>query len=44
LIKFVWDENKNLLNKQKHGISFLEASTAFADENGRVIFDPEHSR
>jgi len=43
LIRFIWDENKNLINKRKHGISFDEASTAFADENGRVIFDPEHS-
>ncbi len=43
MIQFIWDENKNQSNKRKHGISFDEASTAFTDENGRVIFDPEHS-
>ena len=43
MIQFVWDENKNQRNRRKHGITFDEASTAFTDENGRVIFDPEHS-
>lgn len=43
MIQFVWDENKNQSNRRKHGITFDEASTAFTDENGRVIFDPEHS-
>ncbi len=43
MIQFVWDENKNQSNHRKHGITFDEASTAFTDENGRVIFDPEHS-
>lgn len=43
MIQFVWDENKNQSNHRKHGITFDEASTAFKDENGRVIFDPEHS-
>ncbi len=43
MIQFVWDENKNQRNRRKHGITFDEASPAFTDENGRVIFDPEHS-
>ena len=42
-MQFIWDENKNQSNKRKHGVTFAEASTAFADENGRLIFDPEHS-
>jgi uncharacterized protein len=27
--KFEWDEDKNLLNKRKHGLSFEEAATIF---------------
>lgn len=29
--------------KQKHGISFDEAKTVFADELGRLISDPDNS-
>ena len=29
---FEWDENKNQLNKRKHGISFEEALSVFLDE------------
>jgi len=42
-IRFEWDERKNSWNKQKHGVSFEEAATVFADENALVIRDPEHS-
>ena len=42
-IYFEWDENKNSINKQKHKISFEEASTVFYDENALLIDDPEHS-
>lgn len=28
---------------QKHGVSFDEAITVFADERGRLIADPDHS-
>ena len=30
-MKFEWDENKNKLNQQKHGISFEEAKEVFND-------------
>jgi len=40
---FEWDERKSRANRQKHGVSFEEARTAFLDENARVIPDPEHS-
>ena len=30
-------------NKRKHGVSFDEAKSVFADENGRLIHDPDHS-
>ncbi len=28
-MKFEWDENKNLLNREKHGVSFSEAKEIF---------------
>lgn len=43
IIKFEWDENKNLINQKKHKISFEEAQTVFYDTEALVINDPEHS-
>jgi uncharacterized DUF497 family protein len=40
---FEWDEHKNRLNIQKHGISFLEAMTVFDDENALYKPDIDHS-
>ena len=40
---FEWDDAKALENLKKHGISFSEASTVFADPLSRTIFDPLHS-
>lgn len=40
---FEWDENKNAINKRKHGVSFEEAKTVFYDTEALVIADPEHS-
>lgn len=31
--KFEWDNNKNVANKKKHGISFEDASDIFNDQN-----------
>lgn len=42
-IRFEWDERKNKSNERKHGVSFEEAQTAFADEEALVFFDPDHS-
>ncbi len=42
-LKFEWDERKNRSNQKKHGVSFREAETVFADEFGRLILDPDHS-
>ena len=42
-IRFVWDENKNELNKKKQGISFEEAKDVFGDENAILFNDPDHS-
>lgn len=30
-MKFEWDDNKNKLNQQKHGVTFEEARTVFDD-------------
>lgn len=38
-----WDEAKNTTNKRKHGISFQEAVTVFADEHALLLADPDHS-
>ena len=43
MIKFEWDENKNIINIEKHGVSFKEASTVFDDEYGVLISDVDHS-
>jgi hypothetical protein len=42
-LKFEWGETKNAANRRKHGVSFEEAQSAFADEFGRLISDPDHS-
>lgn len=43
-IIFEWDENKNIINKKKHKISFEEAQSVFYDEEALLISDPEHSQ
>ncbi len=42
-MKFVWDDDKAEVNRRKHGIGFSEASTVFSDEDGLLIYDPDHS-
>jgi uncharacterized DUF497 family protein len=37
--KFEWDEEKNIINFKKHGISFNEAKTVFSDKF--IIFFPD---
>jgi len=43
VMKFEWDEDKNISNFRKHGIWFEEAQTLWADESSSEFFDPEHS-
>jgi uncharacterized DUF497 family protein len=40
---FSWDIGKALVNFEKHGVSFEEAATAFADLDGLDWDDSEHS-
>ena len=42
-IRFTWDARKAAANAEKHGVTFEEAQTAFADERGLLIDDPDHS-
>jgi len=42
-LHFEWDENKAISNQKKHGISFEEAQSVFADSLGRLISDPDSS-
>jgi len=41
---FEWDENKELLNINKHKFSFTEASEAFYDYFAIIFDDIEHSQ
>ena len=41
---FEWDEEKNEINKQKHGVSFEEAQYVFKDPKHLIIEDLEHSK
>ncbi len=41
---FEWDEAKALANQQKHGVSFEEAATVFANPLAAIFDDPDHSQ
>lgn len=40
---FEWDEDKNIVNKQKHKISFETAAHVFDDPEYIEMYDFEHS-
>lgn len=42
-IRFGWDPQKERVNVNKHGISFDEALTVFADSSARIFDDEDHS-
>ena len=42
-MKFDWDETKNALNIEKHGINFKEAQTVFYDEHWIKVIDDGHT-
>ena len=41
---FEWDPAKDLLNQEKHGVSFDEAKYAFADPHLVILEDLTHDR
>jgi uncharacterized DUF497 family protein len=42
-MEFEWDKTKAATNLKKHGVTFAEASTVFADSLARIFDDDEHS-
>ena len=42
-LKFEWDEEKNMLNKKNHRISFEDATAVFEDPQVVTIYDEAHS-
>ena len=42
-LTFEWDEEKDLSNQKKHGVSFEEAKTVFNDPRSITIADEQHS-
>lgn len=42
-LEFEWDPRKAATNRQKHGVEFEEAVTAFVDPHSVTIPDPDHS-
>ena len=43
MLRFEWDPKKAAANLRKHSVSFDDAQTVFADENAKLIDDPDHS-
>ena len=42
-LRFSWDPRKAAANRRKHGVTFEEAATVFADRLSVTIPDPDHS-
>jgi uncharacterized protein len=42
-LRFSWDPRKAASNRRKHGVSFEEAASAFADPLSVTVPDPDHS-
>jgi len=42
-VAFEWDPTKAEANARKHGVTFVEASTAFGDPLSVILPDPRHS-
>jgi uncharacterized DUF497 family protein len=42
-VEFEWDFAKAERNRRKHGVTFDEAATVFADPRELYMFDPDHS-
>jgi hypothetical protein len=42
-VEFEWDNTKAKINLKKHGVSFQEAASVFADPLAMTFNDPDHS-
>ena len=43
-VQFIWDPEKSISNKAKHGVTFEEAATVFSDWLYLEMADPDHSQ
>ena len=43
MVRFIWDEKKNLVNMKKHGVDFNDAVRAWYDPERLDFFDQKHS-
>ena len=43
IIRYSWDESKNVSNQKKHHVSFEEAVTVFDRDDSIIFDDPIHS-
>jgi uncharacterized DUF497 family protein len=43
IIEFIWDDEKNITNIQKHGVDFNDAVRAYYDPYRLDFFDDTHS-
>lgn len=44
MVHFEWEEEKAAVNERKHGVSFQEAISVFADPLSVTHDDPDHSK
>ena len=42
-LRFGWDSEKAAANPREHPVSFEDAQMVFADENAKLMVDPDHS-
>jgi uncharacterized protein len=42
-VEYEWDPEKDRSNREKHGVSFTEASTVFLDPLAITVLDERHS-
>ncbi len=42
-LRFEWNQRKARDNREKHGVAFENAATAFMDPLSTTIFDPDNS-
>ena len=42
-LEFEWDPHKEANNRARHGVSFQEAATVFADPLSITVADPDHT-
>jgi uncharacterized protein len=42
-VRFEWDEDKARANRRRHGVSFEEAKSVFADPLAAIFDDEKHS-